>query len=75
MTTQQFDEMWKAIDFKPFRIHIANGRTFDVPHRDFTWRSPGGRTIYVSTTRGAASALDLLTVTELEEIQPNPEAA
>ena len=76
MTTVDFANVWKADDFKPFRIHTANGRTFDVPHRDFTWRSPGGRTVYVATSpRGAISSLDLLTVTELEEIESDTEAA
>ncbi len=68
MTAGQFREMREANPFRPFTIHLADGRTLAVPHRDFVSQSPGGRTIivYQSGTEEAFSIVDLYLVTELE---------
>jgi hypothetical protein len=68
MTAGQFREMREANPFRPFIIHLADGRTLAVPHRDFVSQSPGGRTIivYQSGTEEAFSIVDLYLVTELE---------
>ena len=66
MTTEQFDKALKERPFRPFTIHLADGRTLTVPHRDFVSQSPGGRTIIVYGSDESFSIVDLGLVTELE---------
>ena len=65
MTVEQLQKAREALPFRPFSIHMADGRSFRVPHRDFMWLTPGGRTLMVAGNDGAASILDSLLVTEL----------
>jgi hypothetical protein len=58
--------MREAQPFRPFTIHLADGRTLVVPHRDFVSQSPGGRTIIVYGSGESFSVVDLFSVTELE---------
>jgi len=58
--------MGEASPFRPFTIHLADGRSLTVPHRDFVSQSPGGRTIIVYWSDEAFSIVDLYLVTELE---------
>jgi hypothetical protein len=69
MTAEQFRLMREANPFRPFTIHLADGRALAVPHRDFVSQSPGGRTIIVYQSDEGFSVVDLYLVTELE-VQP-----
>jgi hypothetical protein len=69
MTAEQLRTMRDANPFRPFVIHLADGRAFTIPHRDFVSQSPGGRTIIVYGSDESFSILDLFLVTELE-VQP-----
>jgi hypothetical protein len=78
MTVDQLRSMREANPFRPFTIHLADGRSLRVPHRDFVSHSPGGRTLIVYRTQEAFSVVDLYLVTELEveapaDSQSNPE--
>lgn len=33
-------DLWHASPFRPFTIHLADGRKFEVPHPDFFLLSP-----------------------------------
>ena len=66
MTIEQLRNVHHAEPFQPFTIHLADGRNFLVPHRDFLSHSPTGRTIIVHHQDDSFSILDLLLVTELE---------
>ncbi len=70
MTAEQFRKMREATPFRPFTIHLADGRTLTVPHRDFVSQSPGGRTIIVYQSDESFSIVDLYLVTELEVQAP-----
>jgi hypothetical protein len=70
MTAEQLRAMRDANPFRPFTIHMADGRTLTVPHRDFVSQSPGGRTIIVYRSDEGFSVIDLLLVTELEVQSP-----
>jgi hypothetical protein len=70
MTAEQLRAMREASPFRPFLIHLADGRTLSVPHRDFVSQSPGGRTIIVYQSEEAFSVVDLYLVTELEVQKP-----
>ena len=76
MTTEQFKNALKAQPFRPFTIHMGDGRAFFVKHQDFIARSPRGRTVIVYGDDEIHSILDMLLVTELEIHAPaNPGAA
>jgi len=66
MTAEQLRAMRNSQPFRPFTIHLADGRSFSAPHRDFVSQSPGGRTIIVYGAEESFSVLDLFLVTELE---------
>lgn len=65
MTAQQLEKHWKASPFRPFRVNIADGRSFAVPHRDFIWRHPTGRTVFIATGEDEYEVIDLMMVTTL----------
>ena len=74
MPAEQLRALREANPFRPFTIHMADGRTLTVPHRDFLSQSPGGRTIIVYHSGEAFSVVDLYLVTELEVQAAPPDA-
>ena len=72
MRIEQLRQVHQAQPFRPFTIHLADGRTFLVPHREFISYSPSGRTLIVYQEDESFSILDLLLVTELEVHGPAP---
>jgi hypothetical protein len=66
MTTEQFRATLHQHPFRPFTIRMADGRAFDVAHRDFIALSQSGRTAVVFQEDEAYSVLDLLLMSELE---------
>jgi hypothetical protein len=66
MTTEQFQATLHQTPFQPFIIRMADGRAFEVQHRDFVSRSPSGRTVIVHHENENYSVLDLLLMSELE---------
>jgi hypothetical protein len=60
--------MHQARPFRPFRIHIADGRHLDVAHCEFLAHTPSGRTVIVTKEDETFEVIDLLLVTSLELI-------
>ncbi len=75
MTTEQFVNTLRQTPFRPFTIHMADGRAFDVTHPDFVARSKSGRTVVVFGENDEFSVLDLLLMTELRVQVANGRAA
>jgi hypothetical protein len=71
MTAEQLRAMREANPFRPFTIHLADGRKMDVPHRDFLSLSPSGRIIIVYQPNDAFNVVDLYLVTDLEIHAPS----
>jgi hypothetical protein len=65
MTTDQIDKVYKAKPFRPFTIHIADGTAHHVNHPELMWRTPGGRTVFVSSGGENFAIIDLLLVTKI----------
>ena len=65
MTADQLQQQLEASPFRPFRLHVTDGRSFDVPHREFMWRHPTGRSVFVATGEDAYEVIDLLMITSL----------
>jgi hypothetical protein len=66
MTIEQLRGVHRATPFKPFTIHLADGRHYSVSHPDFLSHSPTGRTVIVYGLDESFSILDLLLVTEIQ---------
>jgi hypothetical protein len=66
MTIQQLRDAYNAQPFRPFIIHLADGRTVPVHHREFIMAVPSGRTIVVCQPDDTLNIIDLLLVTDLE---------
>ncbi|MFN0020022.1 MAG: hypothetical protein ACKVP0_17320 [Pirellulaceae bacterium] len=65
MTTEQLKNAHDAKPFRPFTIHLADGTSLEVPHPELLWRTPSGRTIFVSRGGEDVAIVDLLLVTQL----------
>jgi hypothetical protein len=52
MTIEKLNELLTAKPFHPVRIITSDGDSLDVKSREFVWRTPGGRTVYVATGVG-----------------------
>jgi len=66
MTVEQLQAIQHAQPFRPYRIHIADGRNLDVHHPDFVARSPTGRGAIVYKSDETFEVIDLLLVASLE---------
>lgn len=66
MTVEQLIQINRAEPFRPYRVHMADGRHVDVVHRDFVARSPSGRTIIAYKPDETFEIIDLLLVSSLE---------
>ena len=65
MTIEKIRSLHDARPFRPFTIHLADGRNVRVEHPEFMSRSPSGRTIYVEKPGDVGHHIDLLLVTDL----------
>ena len=66
MTIEQLRNAYSAQPFRPFVIHLADGREVPVYHREFIMTVPSGRTILVVQPDDTVNIIDLLLVTDLE---------
>jgi hypothetical protein len=66
MTIERLKELYDTQPFKPFTIHLADGRTIPVHHRDFTMAVPSGRTIVVVQPDDTMNIIDFRLVTDVE---------
>jgi len=70
MTIEQLRAFYNAEPFQQFVMHLADGRSIPVRHREFIMAVPSGRTIVVCQPDDTLNVIDLPLVTDLE-IQPN----
>ncbi len=70
MTIEQLRNVHQARPFRPFMIHMADGRSFHVPHGEFLSHSPSGRTVIVYHAGDSFSIIDLLLINEIEVHDP-----
>jgi hypothetical protein len=74
MTIERLKELYEAQPFRPFLIHLADGRELPVQHRDFIMAVPSGRTVIVAQPDDTVNIIDLLLVTDVE-IKPHGNGA
>ncbi len=66
MTIEQIRSTYEAQPFRPFVIHLADGRQVPVHHRDFIMAVPSGRTLFGCQPDDAVNIIDLMLVTDTE---------
>ena len=66
MTIERIRELYDAQPFRPFVMHLADGRKLRVDHREFRASAPSGRTVVVFQPDDSMNTVDLLLVTDLE---------
>ena len=65
MKILELRKLYDAEPFEPFAIHMADGRTILVKHREFMALSPSGRTAYVYQVNDDSDVIDVALVTSL----------
>lgn len=66
MKISELQKLYDAEPFRPFFIHMADGRKIPVKHREFMALSPSGRTAYVYQLNDDSDIIDVGLVTALE---------
>jgi hypothetical protein len=66
MTIERIRDLYQAEPFRPFVLHMADGRDVAVRHRESVALSPGGRTVVVYQPDDSMNIIDLLLVTDVE---------
>jgi hypothetical protein len=74
MTIERIRELYYAQPFRPFVLHLADGREIPVVHQEFLMALPSGRTLYICQPDETVNIVDLLLVTDVE-IKPQPNGA
>jgi len=70
MTVEQFRSALQAQPFRPFVMHLADGRGIPVRHPELAVSTPTGRTTIVVQPDDTFTIIDLLLVTNLEYQEP-----
>jgi hypothetical protein len=65
MTISEFRTLLSSKPFRAFTVHLADGRSIPVNHREFALPSPSGRTVIVYQRDDSFDIIDLLLVTSL----------
>jgi hypothetical protein len=66
ISVEKVKELFDAQPFRPFSIHLADGRAIPVHHRDFIMAAPSGRILIVLQPDDSMNIIDLLLVTDIE---------
>jgi hypothetical protein len=67
MTSQELRAALQASPFRPFTVRLADGRSFEIRHRDFLLVGPGGRIAFAFARSGDEfSILDAMLMTEIQ---------
>lgn len=65
MTIEKIKAAYDTRPFRPFTVHLADGRVLPVKHPEFMAMLPGGRTIFIALEDGSYHIVDLLLVVSL----------
>jgi hypothetical protein len=66
MTVEQFRAALRSQPFRPFAVHLADGRELVVQHPELALPTPSGRTAVIVQPDDTVNVVDLLLVTGLE---------
>lgn len=66
MRVEEVRKLYGAEPFRPFTLHLADGREISVGHPEFMALAPSGRTLTVYQPDDSFNIVDLMLVTDLE---------
>jgi hypothetical protein len=66
MTIEKLRELYTAEPFRPFVLHLADGREIPIAHREFFAAAPSGRMAAIFQPDDTFNLVDLLLVTDAE---------
>jgi hypothetical protein len=66
LTAEHLRAVCRATPFRPFSLHLADGREISVQHPEFIFSLPSGRTIIVTQPDDAMNIIDVQLVTDVE---------
>ena len=66
MTIDRLRDVYSAQPFRPFIMHVADGREVQVVLREFIMAAPSGRTVIVFQPDDTVNIIDLLLVSDIE---------
>lgn len=72
MRIEEVRNLLRAQPFRPFTIHLPEGRTVRVVHHDFALLSPDGRTLLAYGPDNAFNMIDVMLIASIE-VGPPPE--
>jgi hypothetical protein len=70
MSADELKRLLDARPFKPFTVFVPQGTGFEVPHPEFAWLTPTGRTLIVG--RADQDGVDLLDVPLITQVKVLP---
>jgi hypothetical protein len=75
MRHEQIRQLLTAQPFRPFTVHLPEGRAVEVFHHDFAMISPDGRTLAVYDRDGVANIIDVMLIASIYRGPPPPPPA
>ena len=75
MTIPQLRELYENLPFRPFSLHLPDGRQVDVEHPDYASLSQTGRLLFVTHADDSESIVDVLLVSDITIKPPAPPKA
>ena len=67
MKADEIRILLKATPFKSFTVYMPSEKSFRVPHPDFAWLTPNGRTLIVAPAgSGGVDMLDVPLIARVE---------
>jgi hypothetical protein len=73
MKISEIREVLRAQPFRPFTVHLADGREFPIEHVDFLLISRSERSIIVADLAGGWEIIDPVMVTSMTMSEPQPQ--
>ena len=67
MHADDLKHLLHSTPFRPFTLFLPSEKSFHVPHQDFAWLTPKGRTLVVAADNG--NAVDLLDVGMITRVE------
>lgn len=70
MSPNELKRLLDSRPFKPFTVFLPQGIEFEVPHREFAWLTPTGRTLIMG--KANEDGVDMLEVPLITRVQVSP---
>ena len=71
MDVADIRRVYEATPFEPFRVHMANGKSADIPHPEFMHLFRSGRRLIVEYPDDSWEIIDPSLVTSIEALPQN----